>query len=157
MREIPKPTGKPQNKPVPGTDEPSQLVEKVNAALAGYSDKDWNYSRIKLLTSPLRDICGPYTLAIDVLDQNAKKGQAELKTLADEVKWGDRHSSELGMLEIVSLRINKALLETTSDDYWNQKRPVVRVAKKEAVDIQALPCAIWYQIIEVAGEDFDNR
>jgi hypothetical protein len=80
-----------------------------------------------------------------------------LKTLTDEVKWGDRHSSELGMLEVVSLRINKALLEVTSNDYWNQKRPVVRVVKKQDVDRQNTTDAIWYQITEVAGEEFDNR
>jgi hypothetical protein len=75
----------------------------------------------------------------------------------DEVKWGDRHSSQLGMLEVVSLRINKALLEVTSNEYWHQKRPVVRIVKKEDVDRQDAMYAVWYQITEVAGEDFDNR
>jgi hypothetical protein len=77
--------------------------------------------------------------------------------LVDEVKWGDRHSSQIGMLEVVSLRINKALLEVSSDTYWHQKRPVIRIVKKEGVDREDTTHAIWYQITEVAGEDFDNR
>ena len=33
--------------------------ERVNAALVNYSDKDWNYSRISLITKPLDDIRKP--------------------------------------------------------------------------------------------------
>jgi len=61
------------------------------------------------------------------------------------------------MLEVVSLRINKALLEVTSDEHWEFKRPVVRIAKCELLAGQPDTRAIWYQINEVAGEDFDNR
>jgi len=132
-------------------------MEKVNSALLAYSDKDWNYSRIMLVIKLLPNIDGPYTLTIEVLDQSTKQGRDDLKSLTDEVKWGDRHSSELGVLELVSLRINKALLEVTSDDYWNQKRPVVRIVKKQAADSQKSTNAIWYQVTEVVGEDFDNR
>jgi len=132
-------------------------LDRVNSALLNYSDKDWNYSRICLVTKPLESVDGPYVLRVEVLDQTTQEGRDELRSLMDEVKWGDRHSSQLGMLEVVSLRINKALLEVTSNEYWHQKRPVVRIVKKEDVDRQDAMYAVWYQITEVAGEDFDNR
>jgi len=132
-------------------------VKQVNTALQEYSDKDWNYSRISLVTRPLDGFGSPYILRLEILDLKTKQGRTDLKTLSDEVKWGDRHASELGMLEVVSLRINKALLEATSDEYWQFKRPVVRIAKREALAGKQDINAIWYQITEVAGEDFDNR
>src|ERR1700693_4620585 len=100
-------------------------IELVNTALQDYSDKDWNYSRISLIIRPLDTIDGPYILRLELLDVKTKPGRADLKTLSDEVKWGERHASELGMLEVVSLRINKALLEVTSDEHWQFKRPVL--------------------------------
>jgi len=133
------------------------LVNQINSALKAYSDKDWNYSRIALVIRPLREFDGPYVLRIDRLDLTAKAGQKDLKALIDEVKWGGRHSSELGILEVVSLRINKALLEATSDEFWQHQRAVVRIAKKEELGREQSTNAIWYQITEVAGEDFDNR
>src|SRR5882724_10935615 len=108
-------------------------VKQINAALQGYSDKDWSYSRISLAMRLLDTLDSPYILSIETLDLKTKQGRADLKTLSDEVKWGERHASELGMLEVVSLRINKALLEVTSDEHWQFKRPVVRIAKREAV------------------------
>jgi hypothetical protein len=132
-------------------------VNRVNTALQEYSDKDWNYSRISLVTRLLEGLYSPYILRLEVLDLKTKQGRADLKTLSDEVKWGDRHASELGMLEVVSLRINKALLEVTSDEYWQFKRPVVRIAKCQLPAGQSDTRAIWYHITEVAGEDFDNR
>ena len=138
------------------SNEPN-LVEQVNAALQNYSDKDWNYSRITLISTGLHKVDGPYVLSLEILDQNTIEGRSQLKTLSDEVKWGDRHSSELGMLEIVSLRINKALLEVTSHEFWNQKRPVVRVIKKQPTAKEDVMNAVWYQITEVAGEEFNNR
>jgi hypothetical protein len=133
------------------------LVDQVNSALSNYSDKDWNYSRISLIIKPLSSLHGPYSLKIEVLDQTTRDGRNGLKMLTDEVKWGERHSSELGVLELVSLRINKALLEVTSNDYWNQKRPVVRVAKTQDVYNEDTTVTLWYQVTEVAGEEFDNR
>jgi len=132
-------------------------VKQINAALQNYSDKDWNYSRISLAMRPLDTLDSPYILSIETLDLKTKQGRTELKTLSDEVKWGERHASELGMLEVVSLRINKALLEVTSDEHWRFKRPVVRIAKKEVIVGQHDTNAIWYHISEVAGDDFDNR
>ena len=132
-------------------------VKQVNTALLGYSDKDWNYSRISLTTSLLGKLDSPYILELEILDLSSKQGRTDLKTLSDEVKWGERHSSELSMLEVVSLRINRALLEITSDEHWQYKRPVVRIAKKEVLAGKPDTRALWYQINEVAGEDYDNR
>ena len=132
-------------------------VKQVNSALQGYSDKDWNYSRISLTIRRLDELDSPYILRLETLDLKTKQGRTDLKTLSDEVKWGERHTSELGMLEVVSLRLNKALLEITSDEHWQFKRPVVRIVKKEVPAVQQDNYAIWYQIDEVAGDDFDNR
>ena len=131
--------------------------EWVNTALRGYSDKDWNYSRISLISRSLDDIEGPYVLHLETLSLDFKQGRNDLKALRDEVQWGERHSSVLGMLELVSLRLNKALLDVTSDDYWQGKRPVVRIAKKEALKAQGVTSALWYEVREVPGVDFDNR
>jgi hypothetical protein len=139
----------------PGSTE--NAVRPINAALQDYSDKDWNYSRITLTTKPLDELKSPYILKIEVLDLKTKQGRTDLKTLSDEVKWGERHASELGMLEVVSLRVNKALLDVTSDEHWQFKRPVVRIAKKETLAGKQDTDVLWYQITEVAGEDFDNR
>jgi len=132
-------------------------LDRVNKALLSYSDKDWNYSRIALIIKPLTAIDGPYVLNFEILDLTKKEGRSLLKTLTDEVRWGERHSSELGLLEVVSLRINNALLEVTSDEFWGHARPVVRITKKDAVSGETLTSAFWYQITEVAGEEFDNR
>jgi hypothetical protein len=131
--------------------------ERVNEALLTYSDKDWNYSRISLIEKRLDIQESQYVLQFEILDLMTKQGRGELKALRDEVKWGERHSSELGVLEIVSLRINKALLEITSDEYWQWKRPVARIAKRELLLAQGITSALWYEVREVAGEDFDNR
>ena len=133
------------------------LVNQINSALKAYSDKDWNYSRITLVIRPLQELDDPYVLRIEQLDLTAKTGQKDLKTLVDEVKWGERHSSELGVLEVVSLRINKALLEATNGEFWQDKRAVVRIARKEELGREQPANAIWYKVTEVAGEDFDNR
>jgi hypothetical protein len=130
---------------------------QVNEALRIYSDKDWNYSRILLVIRPLDKLDGPYALILETLDLNTQQGRRDLKALVDEVKWGQRHSSELGMLEVVSLRINKAMLEITNDEHWQHRRQVVRIVRKEDVAGRGITHAFWYQVTEVAGEDFDNR
>jgi hypothetical protein len=139
------------------SDQLDSTAVKINEALREYSDKDWNYSRISLAIRKLSLLDSRYILGLEILDLSAKQGRADLKTLSDEVKWGERHSAELGMLEVVSLRLNKALLEITSDDHWQLKRPVVRIVKVEDSAREPDGYALWYQISEVAGEDFDNR
>ena len=143
--------------PPPPDSNPHAMLLRLNEALLAYSDKDWNYSRISLLERRLDDAEGPYALWIEVVDLTTKPGRGELKAMSDEVKWGERHSSELGILELVSLRINKALLENTSDEHWQWKRPVVRIVKREVLLAQGITSALWYEVHEVAGEDFDNR
>jgi hypothetical protein len=145
------------NSVVTSTRDLESAIEQINKVLQTYSDKDWNYSRITLTVKPLDALDGPYALLVEFLDLETKGGRDDWKALVGEVKWGERHSSELGILELVSLRANKALMEASGDDFWNQRRPVIRIAKKEGLAGQNAACAIWYEIREVAGEDFDNR
>ena len=133
------------------------LAERINQALKHYSDKDWNYSRIRLVTRSLPQTTSPYLIWYEMLDLTSQPGKQQLKNVADEVKWGDRHSNELGLLELVSLRLNKALLESSSDDDWHQNRPVLRVAKTEELAQTGVTSAFWYDIEEVVGDQFDNR
>ena len=132
-------------------------LSKLNDALASYSDKDWNYSRIILEEKSLEILNSPYAMVIDPIDIRSSDGRNEVITYEGEVTWGLRHSSELGILELISLRINKALLESTSDEYWDFVRPVIRLANTEELISKGITTALWYQVIEVAGDDFDNR
>ena len=120
----------------------SEAAQRINRALAGYSDKDWNYSRIHLQLRALTDINSPYVLWIEPSD--------DLKTLQSEISWGNRHCDELGILEIVSLRLNKALMEL-------KESVIVRLVKKEELQAQGFEEAFWYEVEEVAGEEFDSR
>ena len=133
------------------------LVARINNTLQMHSDKDWNYSRISLQNRALDDIEGPYALWPNLVDISTKQGQLDFKASAQEVAWGERHSNELGILEIISLRVNKALLETASGEVWASRRPVVHVKKKEQLAQQGITHALWYRVSEVGGEDFDNR
>jgi hypothetical protein len=133
-----------------------QLVTSLNSAFESYSDKDWSFSRIILLVRRLENLDTPYVLWPEFVDLVTKQGRADMKALSDEIKWGERHSSELGILEIVSLRINKALL-TTNSSFWQDKRPVLRLAKKDLLLDQGVRSALWYEIQEVTGEEFESR
>jgi hypothetical protein len=134
-----------------------QLVTSLNSALESYSDKDWNYSRISLTVKLLSDLESAYFLWPEVLDLNTKPGKDDLRSLFDEVKWGEHHSSELGVLEIISLRINKALLECTRNEFWQNQRLVLRVVDRHLLADKGVAYAFWYDVLEVAGEDFENR
>ncbi|MCX7915370.1 MAG: hypothetical protein N3A53_03590 [Verrucomicrobiae bacterium] len=136
---------------------PNETVSLINRALAEVSDKDWNYSRITLTTLPLGDWPMPYVLWCEWLDMRKKQNHREISDIKEEIRWGERHSDELGILELISLRINKALLESTSDEYWKFNRPVVRVVKTKSLTDQGIETAFWYQVTEVEGEEFDNR
>lgn len=137
--------------------ELTSLSETINARLTLYSAKDWNYSPIRLEIKPLHQLDSPYVLWIDRIECMTKAGHRDLKTLADEVNWGIRHSSELGILELVSLRLNRALLEVTKPEDWGYRWPAIRVVKRELLAEQGIHDAFWYVVTEVAGEDFDNR
>jgi hypothetical protein len=133
------------------------LTAKINNALETYSDRDWKYSRISLQIRPLDSIKSPYVMWLELLPTKKKQGQNDLRVLMSEIAWGERHSNELGILEIISLRVNKALLEAGSDDHWDFVRPIVRIVNREALLLQGIPNALWYEIHEVIGEEFDNR
>jgi hypothetical protein len=135
----------------------AELTGKVNRALESYSDKSWNYSRMLLEPCSLQSLDSPYILWIERIDTQTKQGAKELKSLQEEITWGSRHSNELGLAELVSLRINKALLEVTSDEHWGNLRPVVRLVRKELLAQQGIVEAFWYRVREVMGEDFESR
>ena len=139
------------------TPDTAVIAAKINAALQNHSDKEWNYSRISLQPRALSNLHSPFVLWVEHLDLKVKEQRAELAQLIKEVDWGGRHSCELGILEIISLRLNKALLDSTTDEFWNSIRPIVRLIKKQELESQAIIGAYWYEIEEVGGEDFDNR
>ena len=149
----------PQNNPpkTSASQETSALCERVNEAMLQHSDKDMNYSRIRLMVKLLHDVDGPYALWFDILDVRADAGKSALKIATDEVTWGERHTNELGILEIISLRLNKALLQCTSDEFWGFSRPVLRIEKKEVLAQKGISAVLWYEVQEVGGEEFENR
>jgi hypothetical protein len=133
------------------------LADRINRSLESVPDSDWNYSRIYVTTKQLSEIDGPYALWVEQLDVSTAAGRRELKAVSEEVTWGERHSNELGILELISLRLNKALLQTGPVAGSDQKRMVIRIVKKEELFSQAITAAFWYVVREVAGEDFQNR
>jgi hypothetical protein len=133
------------------------IASRINEGLTRYSDKDWNYSRIILHKKMLSLFDGQYALWVEFVSTDTKQGDRDLKTFSAEIAWGDRHSNELGILEIISLRLNKALCESTNDDFWNHKRPFIRLIEKEKLILQGFTEALWYEVQEVKGEEFDNR
>ena len=135
----------------------ANLTAEINRTIENWPDKEWSYSRIILQMRPLHSIEGACALWIEQVPVNTKKGQNDLKALMAEVAWGERHSNELGILEIISLRLNKALLEASTDDSWGFLRPVIRIVGKEVLIQQGVPSALWYEVHEVSGEEFDNR
>jgi hypothetical protein len=135
----------------------SALLKKVDEVLQHVSDKEWNYSRITLQLRPLAQVDSPYLLCLEQVDAAQQGGKTEIAQLKSEITWGCRHGEELGILEIISLRLNKALLEHTEDEFWSGQRPVVRVVKKQELENQGIAEAFWYRVEEVGGEDFDNR
>ena len=132
-------------------------AKAINKVLERFSDKDWNYSRIYLIPCCLKETLSPYVLGIDWLDMHSKQGKLDCKTALDEVTWGERHSSELGMLEVISLRLNRALSEVTTADYWHGVRPILRLQKRSDLLGKDQTHAFWYRIEEVQGEEFENR
>ncbi len=152
----------PESSPVPSPKEhealePAALGERINDQLKLYSDKDWNYSRISLETRALESLDGPYVLWIDFIETRSKRGKSDFQTFSHEVTWGARHSAEIGILELISLRINKAMLELTNVETWDYNYPVIRLVKKEDLVKQGIKEAFWYRVTEVIGEEFDNR
>ncbi len=139
------------------TADPKTVAERLNKALQQYPDKDWAYSRITLVTKTLDDVSGPYVLRCEFVNRNDKTGRRELQAVHDEIQWGERHSAELGILEIISLRLNKALMEVFDPSSENGLQPVIRVTKKEPLREQGITTAFWYSVEEVGGEEFETR
>jgi hypothetical protein len=133
------------------------LERKINTCLEKYSAKDWNYSRLSVQVIPLQAIEGPFALVVETADLTTKQGRAELKLLQQEVDWGDRHSSELGFLELVSLRLNKALLAVGDRQQLEAAWPILRLAKRDDLVAKGETLALWYKVTEVSGEEFDSR
>ncbi len=141
-------------------DEPPHIVKlahQINEALVTYPAKEWNYSRITLVTKALCDLQSPYFLWIDLINLQDSQCKQQLKNLNAEVTWGGRHSDELGVLELISLRLNKALLEHTSDQQWDSQRPVIRLITSQELTDKGITTALWYAVTELSGEDFDSR
>ena len=135
----------------------AEFVNRLNKALAKLCDKDWNYSRITLQIRNLDTLAGAYALWIDLVDLKSKNGRDEIRASKDEIRWGQHHSNELGILEIISLRVNHALFETTTDEDWAYLRPILRVVRKEVLVQKGITNAVWYVVEEVTGEDFESR
>lgn len=140
-----------------------EFVQWINNALARYSDKDWNYSRIRLTVVPVAAAQSPYLLACELISLQTPKGKRDLKDVEMEITWGEHHSSELGILEIISLRLNKALLAVVGTNLYSTGQPprpyhpVLRLVKREDMLAANASEAIWYDVEEVRGEDFENR
>jgi hypothetical protein len=139
------------------SDDLQKWADAMNQSLKRVSDKDWYYSRISFVVKSLQEIDSPYVLQVDWIDTRSKNGEKHYKEMISELTWGQRHSYELGILEIVSLRLNQGLNTVTSSEYWHGIRPIVRVEKKqELLDISQTH-GFWYQIQEVQGEEFESR
>jgi hypothetical protein len=143
--------------------ETARIVQRFNEILQGYSDNDWNYSRIRLKGVEVASVQSPYLLAYELVDPSTAKGRRDLKAVQDEVTWGDHHASELGILEIISLRVNKAMLALEGEHFslpdapQRRYRAVLRVVPRNALLASNIAAAIWYEVEEVAGEEFENR
>ena len=136
---------------------PSSQLDGVNSILQSRSDKDWNYSRISLVCRPLSDLDSPYVLWLEDVDVASQEGRAQLQSLTREVAWGERHSDELGFLEIISLRVNRAIIDAPDAFKHQTRHPVVRVARRDLLLEQGVTRAFWYEVTEVIGDEFDNR
>ncbi len=136
---------------------PVSFAEHVNALLKRYPDKEWNYSRITLTVRSLDSLATEYVLWPDSIDPRNAAGRESLKSMLKELAWGDRHSSELGILELISLRLNRALVELTGGLEAVGEIPVIRVVPRQSIQPKTAAQVLWYEVIEVSGEDFDSR
>ena len=142
---------------VPSHKALEEVAGRLNRVLDRYSDKDWAYSRIALDVRRLAEMEAPYVLWLEWIPAASPEGRREFKGCEDEVTWGERHSSELGILEIVSLRLNRALISVATLEDFNGSRPLVRMMKKSQLAEAGVQDAFWYKVDEVQGEEFDNR
>lgn len=134
-----------------------EVAGRLDEVLTRYSDKDWAYSRVALEVRPLAELDAPYVLWLEWIPTALAEGRKAFKNCEDEVTWGEHHSSELGILEIVSLRLNRALMSVSSQEDFNGCRPVVRMMKRSELEQAGIRDAFWYKVSEVQGDQFDNR
>lgn len=139
------------------TSEPEERIQAINAILNQRSDSDWNYSRITLCPLDLESFCSPYVLQLEEVDLATPEGRLEFKELSREVAWGERHTSELGILEFISLRINQTILAAIGSQKPSGKCYVVRISRRDALIQQGLTSAAWYEVTEVVGDQFETR
>ncbi|MBV9463913.1 MAG: hypothetical protein JO317_06755 [Verrucomicrobiae bacterium] len=137
--------------------ELEQVADRLNRVLARYSDKDWAYSRISLEIKGLQEIDAPYVLWLEWLPTTTPEGRRAVEDYRAEVTWGERHSAELGILEVISLRLNRALLALGGEADFPDARPALRLFKKTELAAAGVADAFWYRVREVQGEEFDNR
>jgi len=132
-------------------------VNQVNAALQEYSDKDWNYSRISLGYTPVICIRQPLCPRLETLDLSRNRG----RPISNPIRRGEMGRTptlpNFGMLEVVSLRINKDSSKSQATNIGNISAQWFVSLKREVLVGQPTVHAIWYRISEVAGDDFDNR
>ena len=145
----------------PGSSPSRHLLEEVagrlDEVLDRYSDKDWAYSRVALEVRSLAELDTPYVLWLEWISTASPEGRKAFKNCEDEVTWGEHHTSELGILEIVSLRLNRALMSVSTQEDFNGCRPVIRMMKKSELAEAGIRDAFWYRVTEVQGDEFDNR
>lgn len=141
----------------PSRDALEAVVAWLGRVLERYSDMDWAYSRIALEVRPLAGLDSPYVLWLEWIPTESPEGQKAFKNCEGEVTWGERHSSELGILEIISLRLNRALMAVGTPEDFDGCRPVIRMMKKTVLEEAGIRDAFWYSVREVQGDTFDNR
>jgi len=141
----------------PSRSQLSSVARRLNQVLERYSDKDWAYSRIALEVLPLAELEAPYVLWLEWIPTIRPEGKQAFKDTEGEVAWGERHSSELGILEIISLRLNRALSSISTQEDFDGCRPIVRMMKKSDLEEAAIRDAFWYKVTEVQGDEFENR
>lgn len=134
-----------------------ELIRRINQTLEKCHDKDWNYSRIRLISRSLATLQSPYSMVVDLVDTGTTDGKKAYQNYSREVSWGMRHSSELGILELISLRVNWVLLEHSEEVDWGTVRPVIRLLQSQELLKSGITDAIWYEVQEMSGEEFDNR
>lgn len=131
------------------------LVSRINDNLVQVDDEAWHYSRLRLTTCLLDEIPGAKVLWLETIATDTREGQRLLRELKSRVSAAVGHLSELPILQIVICRMNQALLDLTTDDYWQHRRPFITWAKKSEMAQRGTPVALWYQIEERLGDDED--
>ena len=133
------------------------LVRRINDNLARADDESWHYSRLRLTTCPIDEIPGAKVLWLETISTDTRDGQRLLRELQGRVSVAVGHLSELPIIQIVICRMNEALLELSTDDYWQHQRPFITWAKKSELVQRGILVALWYRVEEQLGDDEDSE